>query len=173
MDSGDRDGRPRGSDATPIAQSDELDAADRRLLNEVQRDVRRSLAEIAKAAGLTPQTCHRRLQRLRTTGLILREAAIVDQRRSPWPLLAIVEVMMERLTNEGIAEFHRVLLAEPKVLQCYAVAGEADFLLIVAVEDMADHHRFIHDFLLDQPGVKHCKSKFSMRTVKFTTEIRF
>jgi Lrp/AsnC family leucine-responsive transcriptional regulator len=150
-----------------------VDDADRRLLNELQRDNTRSAAALAAAVGLTPQTCHRRLQRLRESGLILREAALVDQRRSPRPVTAIIEVALERL-NDGVrAAFEARMQEACDVLACYAVSGPNDYILTVALADVADYSRFVHQHLAEDPGVKHFKGTLSVVTVKQTTVIDF
>jgi Lrp/AsnC family leucine-responsive transcriptional regulator len=150
-----------------------VDDADRRLLNELQRDNTRSVAALAAAVGLTPQTCHRRLQRLRESGLILREAALVDQARSPRPVTAIIEVALERL-NDGVrAAFEERMREADDVLACYAVSGPNDYILTVALADVADYSRFVHQHLVDHPGVKHFKGTLSVVTVKQTTVIDF
>jgi Lrp/AsnC family leucine-responsive transcriptional regulator len=150
-----------------------VDDADRRLLNELQRDNTRSVAALAAVVGLTPQTCHRRLQRLRESGLILREAALVDQGRSPRPVTAIIEVALERL-NDGVrAAFEETMRSADDVLACYAVSGPNDYVLTVALADVADYSRFVHEHLVENPGVKHFKGTLSVVTVKQTTVIDF
>jgi Lrp/AsnC family leucine-responsive transcriptional regulator len=150
-----------------------LDDADRRLLNALQRDNRRSVAELAAAAGLTPQTCHRRLQRLRESGLIVREAALVDQQRSPLPLTAVIEVAMERLSATVRADFETRMRETREVLQCYAVSGPNDYILVVALADVADYSRFMQEHLASDEAVKHFKGTLSVVTVKQTTIVDF
>jgi len=56
----------------------ELDTFDRRLLEAVQDDSRRTGEDLAELVGLSPAACLRRLQRLRASGIIEREIPIVD-----------------------------------------------------------------------------------------------
>ena len=56
----------------------ELDDFDRRLLNLVQSDAGQTAERLAENVGLSPSAVQRRLRRLRETGVIVRESAIVE-----------------------------------------------------------------------------------------------
>jgi DNA-binding Lrp family transcriptional regulator len=158
---------------TRSARPPQFDELDRKLLNALQRSCSRSPAELADALGINRRTCYRRLERLRAQNVILREVAIVDQRQSPWPLSVIIEVMMERLTANVRLDFERAMGRLPQVMSFYAVSGESDYLLIVALSDVEDYYQFVNEHLVDNPAVKHFKSSFALRTMKLTTEIPF
>ena len=53
----------------------------------------------------------------------------------------------------------------------YLLAGEADYLLKVAVSDTADYERFHRQYLSRFPGVAHLHSNFAIRTVCSKTEL--
>src|SRR6185295_2457080 len=59
--------------------SDKLDKTDRKLLNELQRDSRQSVAELALKAGLSPSACHRRIKLLEEAGAIENYTAVIDR----------------------------------------------------------------------------------------------
>lgn len=73
-----------------------IDDADRRILRELQRDSSRTVTEIAEAVGLSHAPCWRRIQRLRSEGIILGEAAIVDRSKLGFDL----EFCLEHLTGQ-------------------------------------------------------------------------
>ena len=58
-----------------------MDRTDRNLLEALQRDSSRSVADVAELVSLSPSACHRRIKALEEQGLIAGYAARVDPRR--------------------------------------------------------------------------------------------
>ena len=116
----------------------ELDDFDRRLLDAVQEDSRRTGEVLAALVGLSPAACLRRLQRLRAAGVIEREVAILDPRIAGTRLSLIVNVTLERERPDLADGFARAMRQAPEVSQCYYVTGAVDFVLLVMVADMDD-----------------------------------
>ncbi|GMN04205.1 Lrp/AsnC family transcriptional regulator [Erythrobacter sp. MTPC3] len=98
-----------------------IDATDRRILIEIQRDLRRPPEDIADAAGISVSSYRRRLKRLRASGVIEREVALVNPGR-----VGIEVIVMVSLNEERGAEYDRLkraYRASPEVTQCYSVTG--------------------------------------------------
>lgn len=104
----------------------ELDDFDRRLLDAVQEDSRRTGEVLAALVGLSPAACLRRLQRLRAAGVIEREVAILDPRVAGTRLSLIVNVTLERERPDLADGFARAMRQAPEVSQCYYVTGAVD-----------------------------------------------
>ena len=51
------------------------------------------------------------------------------------------------------------------------MSGEWDYLLRIAVRDVADYDHFVMRGVLAHPSVAHAASNFALRQVKYTTEI--
>ena len=56
----------------------ELDSFDHRLLELLQVDSRQTGRQLSEKVGLSPAACLRRVQRLRQTGVIERDVAVVS-----------------------------------------------------------------------------------------------
>jgi Lrp/AsnC family leucine-responsive transcriptional regulator len=151
----------------------EFDAADRRLINELQRNNRRSIAELADAVGLTVQTCQRRLQLIRDSGVILSEVALIDPRRSSRPLTVIIEITLERLTEVTRRAFERKVQAVSEIMQCWAVSGAADYIVIAQLKDIEDYYDLVNQVFVDDDTIKSTKTAFCMGRTKFETTIDF
>src|SRR5919109_4782776 len=74
----------------------ELDDFDRRLLDALQQDSRRTGEQLAALVGLSPAACLRRAQRLRETGVIEREIAILAPAALGGMTSVLVLVTLER-----------------------------------------------------------------------------
>lgn len=146
-----------------------LDAADRRILKEVQRDLRRSPEKIADAAGLSVSSYRRRLKRLRDSGVIEREVALVNPGQ-----LGIDIIVMVSLVDERGPEYDRLkrqYRASPQITQCYSVTGDADLILHVHMPDMARFEDWIQTNIIEDPAVKRCISHVVYSRVKFDTAV--
>jgi Lrp/AsnC family transcriptional regulator, leucine-responsive regulatory protein len=77
------------------------------MLRLLQANGRLSNAELAKKAGVSAATCHRRTQRLFEEGLIAEVRAMVDPRKVDRGALVMVGVVLDRSTPESFAQFER------------------------------------------------------------------
>lgn len=156
-----------------MSKGRDLDAADRRLLNALQRNNRRPIAELADAVGLTLQTCQRRLQQIRESGIVLSEVVLVDPKDTPRPLTVIIEVTLEHLTEVTRRAFERKVHAVTEIMQCWAVSGAADYIVIAQVRDIEDYYVLVNDVFVDDTTIKSTKTAFGMSRSKFETAIEF
>ena len=100
-----------------------VDALDRRILREVQRDCAMSAARLGERCGTTESTALRRLNRLRRMASSASEVAIVDGEKVGRGLLLFVSVRLERedgSRGQGLCGTHS---KRPDVLQFYFVTG--------------------------------------------------
>ena len=114
----------------------DLDTHDRAILVELQKDSRVSVSALAEASGLSTASVQRRVKRLRDTGVILGEVAVLNQKALGYDLTFIVQVELEREKVSHVREFRTRLEREARVQQVYYVTGEADFILICLARDM-------------------------------------
>jgi Lrp/AsnC family transcriptional regulator, leucine-responsive regulatory protein len=143
-----------------------LDDLDRKLLDLLQDDAGRSLYALGDAVGLSPSAVQRRLKRYRSTGLITRQIAVLDPSAVPGTVLACVLVTLERESKRQHTSFKERMLATAEVQQCYDLAGEWDYLVIVVASSMARCHAVIDRLFLDAPNLKRYDTLFIFDTVK-------
>jgi Lrp/AsnC family transcriptional regulator len=145
-----------------------LDHTDRRILALLQQDASRSVAEIGADVGLSQTPCWRRIQKLRAAGVIERTVAVLDPHAIGLGLIVFIEVEALDHTPERQDNFTRQAAAMPEVLEIHRMAGETDYLLRVAVRDMAHFDAFYKRLIAAGP-LKSVTSKFAMERVKSST----
>ena len=96
----------------------------------------------------------RRIQRLRKSGVIVAEVAIVDPVATGQAMTFVIGVELEHERADMLDAFRRAARADPNVQQCYYVTGAADFILIVLARDMADFEAFTRRLLFDNANVR-------------------
>lgn len=143
-----------------------MDGFDARLLRFLQHDNRLTAEELSDKVGLSPSACQRRLNKLRRTGVIEREIAVVSPEAVGRQLTMVVEVTLERERPDIMDEFKRSMIATPEVMQCYYVTGDVDFILIVTARDMPHYERFTKQFFFANPNIRRFHTLVVMDRVK-------
>jgi Lrp/AsnC family transcriptional regulator, leucine-responsive regulatory protein len=149
----------------------DLDATDRRILTVLQRDGRISNADLSEQVNLSPSACHRRVQRLEEDGYIASYVALIDARRIGKPTTVFVEITLQGQADDLLDAFEGAITRVPDVLECHLMAGTADYLLKIIVEDTEDFARIHRQYLSRLPGVAKMQSSFALRKVVSTTAI--
>ena len=146
----------------------ELDEFDRRLLAALQQDARRTGEQLAALVGLSPAACLRRAQRLRESGIIEREIAVIAPKAVGRRLMMVLAVTLEGEQPERFDEFERQLRRAPEVMECYHVTGPTDFVLVIATADMEEYQDFTKRLLFGK-HVKRFEARVVIERVKFET----
>ncbi|MEE2997214.1 MAG: Lrp/AsnC family transcriptional regulator [Pseudomonadota bacterium] len=149
----------------------QLDIFDRRILEQLQKDGRISNVNLARAVGLSPSPCLRRVRDLEEAGVIDRYAAILNQGSAGFSLSVFVQVTLERQIESALEIFERIIAERPEVMEAYLMTGDADYLLRIVVPDVSDYEVFLKDHLTRIPGVASIKSSFALNRVKYETAL--
>jgi len=149
----------------------QLDEIDRRIIRELQRDATLSHAALAELVGSSAASVWRRVRVLEKEGVLGPSVRLANAERLDRSVNVLCQVRMTRQTVEARSEFEDFIQARPEIVECYAMSGEWDYLLRIAVRDVADYDRFIMRGVLAHPSVANAASNFALRQVKYTTEI--
>jgi Lrp/AsnC family transcriptional regulator, leucine-responsive regulatory protein len=149
----------------------ELDAADRRILQHIQRNNRLTAAELGDLVGLSPSACHRRLAALRAARVIEAEIAVVDPRAVGRRITMIVTVTLEREHSDVITSFKQACRDKAEIMQCYYVTGQSDFVMVLTARSMEAYDAFVEDFLFANRNVRRFETMVVMDRVKVGFEL--
>ena len=142
-----------------------LDAFDHRLLDLLQADAGRTLTALGEAVGLSPSAVQRRIKRYRETGL-LRQVAVLDADAFPAVVLAAVWVTMERESVRQLNAFYARMRAAPEVQQCYQLAGDWDYLVIMATTSVGAYREAAERLFKVDGNIKRYETRLVFDTVK-------
>jgi len=143
-----------------------LDEIDLRILQELQCDSSRTNVQLAREVGLSPPACLRRVRRLRESGVIRGEMAVLDPRLVGPGMTVLVRVEMERDARPLVHGFRQRVLSEDAVAQCWSVTGSDDFVLLVQVPDVAAYEAVAGRLLATDLNVKRYESLVVLEEVK-------
>ena len=142
-----------------------LDSIDRNILRLLRLDARMSTVKIAEEVGLSPSTCQRRIKLLEHSGVIRGYTALVDHSARDAAMAVIINITLERQTEDYLNRFEAAVRKHPEIQECYLMTGGADYLLRVEVETPAEFERIHTEILSTMPGVLRIHSSFSIRNV--------
>ncbi|MCG7657263.1 Lrp/AsnC family transcriptional regulator [Wielerella bovis] len=147
-----------------------LDKTDLKILQVLQENGRLSNVELSERVALSPSPCLRRLKQLEDSGVIRQYAALLSPTALNLGLQVIIRVTTDK-SVEARAEFSEAVQSWQEVLSCFALTGEADYLLHAFFTDMNAFSHFIMNVLLSHNGVVDAKSSFVLKEVKSTTSL--
>ncbi|WP_018633966.1 Lrp/AsnC family transcriptional regulator [Neomegalonema perideroedes] len=145
-----------------------LDARDREILRLLRLDARMSNADLAAQVGLSASACLRRVRRLEESGVIRGYAALVNLSGPEAPMTVMVEITLERQTEDHLSRFEAAARRHPEIRECYLMTGSADYFLKVEAPNAADFERIHTEILAAMPGVSRIHSSFAIRNALAT-----
>lgn len=147
-----------------------MDSKDLEILRLVQSNARLTADAIGDEIGLSPPAVQKRLKKLRETGVIEKEVAVVSPTKVGREMTVIVQVMLERESRLHLDSFKRRMRSAPGVQQCYYTTGEADFILVVMVADIKAYEAFTQEYFFDESNVSKFTSSIVMDRVKVSLD---
>ena len=142
-----------------------LDPTDSRLLEILQGEGRITNQDLAEKVNLSPSACLRRVRRLEEDGVIEGYAALLNPRAVGRSSNIFIEFTLSGQSEAILDAFEKAIAQIPDVMECYLMAGQADYLVRVAVSSAEDYERIHKMYLSRLPGVAGIRSIFAMRTV--------
>lgn len=147
-----------------------MDRLDRKILKLVQEDATSSVADIAKAVGLSTTPCWRRIQKLEDEGVIRKRVALLDPKAINARVTVFVSIRTNTHSVEWLKRFSEVISEFNEVVEFYRMSGEIDYLLRVVVPDIAAFDTF-YQRLITKIEIRDVSSAFAMEQIKYTTEM--
>jgi len=149
----------------------QLDAIDLKILAELQRDGSLTNVELARRVHLSPSPCLARVKALEAAGVIRQYVALADPKALGLGLSVFISISLKAQSKEALATFEQRIAEHDEVMECYLMTGDSDYLIRVAVADIAALERFILEQLSPIPGVEKIRSSFALKQVRYKTAL--
>lgn len=148
-----------------------LDSTDLRILAALQADGALSNVELARRVHLSPSPCLTRVKALEAAGVIERYVALVDAQRLGLGLNVFISISLKTQSKEVLADFERRIAEHDEVMECYLMSGDSDYLIRVALPDIAALERFILEQLTPIADIEKIRSSFALKQVRYKTAL--
>lgn len=120
-----------------------MDEIDRKIIELLAADAKRSLADIGGHVGLSPSSVNERIRRLSASGAIRRFTLDVDPSAIKLETLVFVWIALREDADE--TAFRRHAEAHPLILECHHVTGAWAYLIKLRVETPPQIEGFLAD----------------------------
>ena len=148
-----------------------LDALDRRILGQLQQDASMSNGELAERVGSTGPSCWRRIRQMEDAGILKQTVRLADARKLGQTVNVLCEVRMRDYSAECVEAFDALVQREDRIMECYSMSGEWDYLMRVVASDVTDYETFLIKTLLKHPSVSSASSHFALSITKYKTAL--
>ena len=147
-----------------------LDATDRKILAELQRDAGQSLDEIARKVGSSKTPVWNRIRKLREAGIVGPQTVVLNAEKLGFEACFFVLVRTSEHDADWQARFLRALHNRPEVQEAHRLAGEIDYILKVRVANARAYDTF-YQALISEVKVHNVTALLSMEEIKSTTAL--
>jgi Lrp/AsnC family leucine-responsive transcriptional regulator len=125
-----------------------MEILDRKIINLLAEDARRSLASIGEIVGLSASAVNERIRRLVAIGAIRRFTVDANSAALGLPITTFVLVALDY--DAGEDAFKAAIEAHPAVLECHHVTGGWSYILKIRTADLAGIEAFLADLKADR-----------------------
>ncbi len=147
-----------------------IDALDRRILQELQEDATTPLEEIAKRVGSSKTPVWNRIRKMRASGVIEKQVAIVSPESVGLGACFFVLVRTSQHNAGWLSDFVGAVNRHPEIQAAHRLAGDIDYVLQVRVEDAKAFDTFYRR-LIDDVDIFNVTSLMSMEEIKNETAL--
>jgi DNA-binding Lrp family transcriptional regulator len=148
-----------------------LDGFDRQILISLQLNNKKTSEELGDEIGLSATAIQRRIKKLRQSGVIEKEVAILNAHQLGGYITVIVDITLVKGGSAAIDCFKTKVKHYHEVQQCYYVAGEKDFVLIITAENMQRYEMLTRELFLDDESILKFTSNVVMQSEKIGLSI--
>lgn len=150
--------------------SEKIDAIDRRILAELQRDATLSADQLSERINLSRNACWRRMRRLADDGFITGRVALVDAEKLGLGLSVFILIRTSNHDQDWLARFRTAVTSFPEITGAYRMSGDLDYVLRARVADVKAYDRLYQRIIAKVP-LSDVSASFVMEEIKDTTVV--
>lgn len=143
-----------------------LDRFDQAIVQELSRNGRLSVADLARTIGLSKTPTQARLKRLENEGFITGYRAMVDPIRLGLDHVAFVEVKLDDTREAALAAFNAAVSKVAEIEEAHMMASHFDYLLKVRSRSVSDYRAVLGEKISTLPHVSSTSTYIAMQAVK-------
>lgn len=143
-----------------------LDEIDEKIIELLLDNSKLGNKEVAARIGLTVTPTYERIKRLERVGLIEGYTVTLNKKMIGKGLKVQCLVSLKEHHLDLLKSFEDKIVHLDEVSECYHIAGEFDYILVIEVRDMEEYQFFLKEKLASIPSISNVQSSFVMSTVK-------
>ena len=147
-----------------------MDAIDRKIIALLQDDATLGVQDIADRVNLSPAPCWRRIQKLKSQGVIRKQVVLCDPDKLNVGVTVFVSIRTRQHSQNWLDSFAQHVADIPEVQEFYRMSGDVDYLLRVVVPDIARYDS-VYKRLIRIADLHDVSSSFAMECIKYSTAL--
>ncbi len=155
-----------GQMTSKFANYGHIDQFDIRIIDQLSREGRMTVTELAARVGLSKTPCQVRLKRLIDEKYITGFRAIVDPVKLGMDHIAFTEVKLSDTREAALQEFNAAVRRIREVEECHMMASSFDYLLKVRTADIRKYRAVLGEKISSLPHVASTSTFVAMEAVK-------
>ncbi len=144
----------------------QLDNLDKQIIDLLSENAKLSNKEIASKIGLTVTPTFERIKRLERIGMIKGYTVVLNKKMIGKGLKVQCLVSLKEHHLDLLKSFESKIVHFDEVSECYHIAGDYDYILVIEVGDMDEYQFFLKEKLASIPSISNVQSSFVMSTIK-------
>ena len=142
-----------------------LDQRDRKILDLLQGNAGRPVAEVAEQVALSPSACSRRIQRLEEAGYIRGRIAVLDRERIGVPTTVFALIKTAHHSDDWIETFRKAISDIGEIVEAHRLTGSYDYILKVVLPRV-EHYDVVYRRLVKRIELFDVSAFISMEVLK-------
>ncbi|MCP4822452.1 MAG: Lrp/AsnC family transcriptional regulator [Shimia sp.] len=143
-----------------------LDDLDRRILRYMQDDPTQSLPDLADRLTLTTSRLNRRLEKLRETGVLRGQRAVIDWQALGYAVEVSLRVTLDKTQSRAFDDFIEAAREIAEVTEIQTFLGRVDVRLSVIARDMGHYQEVYRRQILTLPHIADIESLMHVARIK-------
>jgi len=143
----------------------QLTDQDRKLLRLLQHSPDLNTAELAEELGISAALCARRLDRLRDTGVIQKQRAIINWSALGYTVEVSLRVSLDKTNPSAFDEFLASARTIPEVLEIQTFLGRVDVRLHLIATDMGHYQAIYRERVLSLPHIAEIEALMQVASI--------
>jgi len=146
-----------------------MDAIDKKLLQLLQADTKKTTKELSLKLNLSVTAVYERIKKLEREGIIDKYVVLLNRNKINKGFVVFCHLKLLQHTKEFINQFEKEVVKLDEVLECFHVSGDYDYILKICVKDMEEYREFMVTKLTTLQHIGSTHSTFMIGEVKNTT----
>lgn len=143
-----------------------LDDLDRRILRQLQGDPAQSIPDLCDSVGISASRLTRRLDKLRSTGVLRGQHAVINWRALGYTVEVNLRVTLDKTQTRAFDDFIAQARDIPEVIEIQTFLGRVDVRLSVIARDMAHYQQIYRAGILTLPHIADIEALMHVARIK-------
>ncbi|WP_298140860.1 Lrp/AsnC family transcriptional regulator [Flavobacterium sp.] len=147
----------------------QMDATDKKLLQLLQNDTKKTTKELSLKLNLSVTAVYERIKKLEREGIIDKYVALLNRNKINKGFVVFCHIKLIQHSKDFLTKFESEVVQLTEVLECFHVSGDYDYILKICVKDMEEYREFMVTKLTTLQHIGSTHSTFMIGEVKNTT----